>query len=117
MYGLAIPKLAPDQLLSFTATTLLANAVSEASIATTLGSTLSLMPVRRDVLAKKPADDPYLGFFYDAALVQRPWLDPNPVKSGQIFSTLISDISSSTLGTADALSKASAQLQAITTTI
>ena len=110
VYGFAIPKAAPNQLLSYTAASLLASNISETAITTKTGSSLALVPVRRDVLAVKPTNDAYTGFLYDAALVQRSWLDPDPATTSQVFNTLISDISSSTLSTDAALAKASAQL-------
>ncbi len=116
-YGLAIPKTASNQLLSYTAATLLASAESETSLVTSTNATLALIPTRRDVLAIKPISDPYLGFLYNAALVQRSWIDPNPVVSSQVFAGLVKDISSSTLRADEALSKASAQLSILNGTI
>ncbi len=112
-YGFAIPLATKNQLLAYTATTLLANAANETDLATKSATTLALIPSRRDVLAAKPKDDPYLGFLYNAVLVQKPWLDPNPTVSSQIFSNLIRDINSSTLDVGSALGKAAAQLGAL----
>ncbi len=112
-YGFAIPKSAPNQLLSYTTTTLLANAANETAFITKYGGVLSLIPTRRDVLAVKPTTDPYLGFLYNAELVHKSWIDPSPAFSDTIFSSLIKDISSSALDPSQALSKASAQLSAL----
>ena len=112
-YGFAIPKSAPNQLLSYTATTLLANAANETTLVTKYGGLLSLIPSRRDVLAVKPTIDPYLGFLYNAELVHKSWLDPNPKYSDVIFSSLIRDINSSALDPMSALSKASQQLSVL----
>lgn len=109
-YGFAIPKSAPNQLLAYTAATLLANTVSQSALTTATGADLALIPVRRDVLAAKPANDPYVALLYDAALVQRSWMDPNPITSSQVFATLVRDVASATLSTGDALSKAAATL-------
>jgi len=117
IYGFAIPKSAPNQLLSFTATTLLSNSASESALPSKLGTTLSLMPVRRDILAEKPVSDPYLGLLYQATLVQKTWLDPNPAGSDQVFATLISDLGSAFLPTDQALSKAAAQITALSAKI
>lgn len=117
VYGFAIPKTAPNQLLSYTATTLLANATSEASIPVKLGSSLALMPVRRDVLSQKPVADAYLGLLYTATLLQRSWLDPNPSGTDTIFGNLVRDISSSVLPVDQALGKAAAQIGALGATI
>ena len=110
MYGLAIPKIAPNQQLSYAAATLLANAASEAALTSKAGTTLALMPVRRDVLAQAPVDDPYLGLLYKAALVQKTWFDPNPEGTDQAFGTLITDISSGLLTPDQALSKAASTI-------
>lgn len=117
VYGFAIPKTAPNQLLSFTAATLLSSADSETALVAKSGTDIALIPARRDVLAQKPTADPYLALLYNAALVQRSWLDPNPTGSNQIFNTLIKDISSSNLPTDAALSKAAAQLGVISAKI
>lgn len=115
LYGFAIPKSTTpaSQTLAFAATRLLTNAASEASLVTKLGTKLTLVPIDRTVLSSKPKDDPYLGFLYDAALIQKTWVDPNPLLSGSIFNTLITDVSSSTLAPDAALTKASAQLDAL----
>lgn len=113
LYGFAIPKGAPNPQLSFAATVLLSSPAAQKYLVTKLGTQLTLVPIRRDVLSGKPKGDPYLGFLFDAALIQRSWLDPNPIISNQIFSTLIRDISSSALDTNQALLKASSQLGAL----
>jgi len=110
IYGIAIPKTAPDQLLSYTAATLLADAASAKGLVEKAGTELALMPVRRDVLAEKPAADPYLTLFYNAALVTKPWLDLNPKVSDEIFGALINDINSGILTVDQALAKAAAQI-------
>lgn len=113
VYGLAIPKSAPNQLLSYTATTLLASVQSESALTNDLQSSAALIPVRRDVLAQKPAADPYLSFLYDAVLIERSWIDPNPAVSEQIFSSFIRSISSSALPVDQALAKMATQLGAL----
>ncbi len=110
IYGLAIPKAAPNQLLSYTAASLLSSNATETAITTKTGTSLALIPVRRDVLAVKPPNDAHLAFLYDAGLIERAWLDPDPAGTAQVISTLISDINSSTLSVDDALAKAAAQI-------
>jgi ABC-type glycerol-3-phosphate transport system substrate-binding protein len=101
VYGFAIPKSAPNQILSFTAATLLSNTASEAAITSKTGTSLALIPARRDVLAVKPVNDAYLWLLYDAAM------------SSGIWKALVGDISSSTLPVGDALTKAAAQLSSL----
>ena len=117
LYGLAIPKTARNTLLSYTAATLLAGQVSEQSLVTTAATSLALMPVRRDVLSTKSTTDPYLGTLYNASLIQKSWLDPNPVESTPIFGSLIQNINSSILPIDQALSKAASQLLYLSGTI
>jgi ABC-type glycerol-3-phosphate transport system substrate-binding protein len=112
-YGLAIPKIAPNQLLSFTAAQLLASTDSSRALTEQAGTTLALMPVRRDVLAQAPVSDKYLSLLYTAALVNRSWFDPNPVASTAIFSTLVSDISSGLLTVEQSLDKAATRIEAL----
>ena len=110
LYGLAIPKIAPNQLLSYTAATLLTTAASESALVTKAGTTLALMPVRRDVLAQKPASDPYLTLFYNVTLVMKSWLDPDPTATDAAFGTLIENINSNILTVDQALSTAAGQI-------
>ncbi len=110
IYGFAIPKAAPNQLLSYTATTLLSGQAAQTSLTNLLQQGAALTPVRRDVLAVKPTSDPYLGFLYDATLVQKVWVDPNPIISNTIFSNLIGNINSSALTTDQAIARAAAEL-------
>ncbi len=108
-YGLAMPKGAPNNLLSYSvATTLAGNAVQK-NLALN-SAKLTLMPVRRDVIADSPKDDPYLDLFYKATLVMHSWFDPDPKVSNVVFGTLISDIMSGALRTDLALAKAGSSL-------
>ena len=112
MYGLAIPKIATNQQLSYAAAVALANADSENALTSKAATTLALMPVRRDVLANPPASDAYLALLYRAALVQKTWFDPNPAGTDLVFGQLVKDISSGILTPDDALSKAASQISA-----
>lgn len=111
-YGLAIPKVAKNPTLSYSAANLLTNTASSSALIEKAGTTLAMMPVRRDVLANKPADDRYVSLFYNLVLVMRSWFDPDPVASSAIIQTLIGDITSGFLTTDQALSKAASQIQA-----
>ena len=113
MYGLVIPKSAKNQTLSFTAASLLTNAVAEKSLSANAAVTLSLLPVRRDVLATNAVSDQYLNFLYKTVIVQKSWFDPAPVESDQILNNMLKNISSSLLDTSSALSKAEVELQSV----
>ena len=112
IYGLAIPKIASNQLLSYTAATLLAGEESETALTTKAATSLALMPVRRDVLASAPVDDPYLGLLYKAALVQKTWFDPNPTGTDKVFGDLVKNVTSGIDTPGDALSQAASQISA-----
>ncbi len=116
IYGLVIPKTAPNQLLSYTAATAFANTASSTALVEKAGTTLALMPVRRDVLANIPTADPYLALMYRATLLQRTWFDPNPVKSNEVFASLVREITSGIATVEQALSKAATQITALSRT-
>lgn len=109
-YGLAIPKSAKNPTLSYIAATGLTNTASAQALIKEGSTTLALMSVRRDVLAQKPADDPYLSLLYNVTLVMRSWLDPDTTLTENVLSTLVSDLNSGILDTSQALSKASSQI-------
>lgn len=66
-------------------------------------------PVRRSLLAAS-GDDAYKTVFYDAALVSRGWLDPNPTESSIIFQTMINNVTSGRMRVSEAVSVAHEQL-------
>ncbi len=113
IYGLSIPKAAPNMLLSFTIASALAGTDSEAALSGDAAITLSLLPVRRDVLANSKISDKYLNFLYKTALVQKSWFDPNPVESDRILGDMIKTINSSLDSISGALGTAQSKLQAV----
>ena len=58
-----------------------------------LGSMLYLPSVRRDIIARG-STDPYIDVFNKAALVSNGWLDIEPMKSRQILSGMVQNITS-----------------------
>lgn len=74
-----------------------------------LTKTTGLPPVRRDLLAEDPKD-PYLTLFYEAALISKAWLDPNPRESATIFKNMSEAITSGRLGIGEAVLAGSQQL-------
>jgi ABC-type glycerol-3-phosphate transport system substrate-binding protein len=117
IYGLAIPKSAPNQLLSYTVAANLTGAPAEQSLVENAGADLSLVPSRRDVIAKKPSSDAYMSMLYDIALVIYPWTDPNPRATDPIFMKLVSNISSGLLPSDQALEQAAAQISVLSANI
>ncbi|MEI6316618.1 MAG: extracellular solute-binding protein [bacterium] len=112
IFGIAIPKSAKNQLLSFTAASLLTNSAAEASLSGNSAVTLALLPVRRDVLSGKQVSDQYLNFLYKTVIVQKSWFDPDPIVSDKILGGAIRDINSSLMTIDEALGKAETQLEA-----
>lgn len=68
-----------------------------------------LPPVRRDLLAIRPADA-VQSVFYDSALIARAWHDPSPVETDQLLQGMIDDIGSGRLKTSQALSVAQSSI-------
>ena len=113
IYGIAIPKAAHNQLLSFTAASLLTNSAAEASLSGNSAVTLALLPVRRDVLSGSQVSDQYLNFLYKTVIVQKSWFDPDPILSDKILGGAVRDVNSSLMTTDEALGKAETQLEAV----
>ncbi|HAT68285.1 MAG: hypothetical protein A2481_04485 [Candidatus Yonathbacteria bacterium RIFOXYC2_FULL_47_9] len=62
-----------------------------------------LPPVRRDLLANRPASA-VQSIFYDSALISRAWHDPSPVETDELLGGMIEDIGSGRLKVSQALS-------------
>lgn len=58
-----------------------------------LSKSLSIPPVRKDLLQISQTD-PYISVFFRAAISSFSWTDPNPVKTKQIFRDMINNINS-----------------------
>lgn len=84
MRGLAILKTTKNVPAAFKAAVML----SDTQFISTISDALSLPPVRRDLLAKKPADAD-LSLFYGGALISRAWLDPSPDDTDVIFMNMV----------------------------
>nr|MBP6884668.1 hypothetical protein [Candidatus Paceibacterota bacterium] len=113
IYGIAIPKTAKNQALSYSVASTFANKTWSEMLVANGGSNFAFSPARRDVLSQKPTSDPYKALIYDSALVFYPWTDPNPRSTDPIFRQLISSITSGVLTTYQALLQTGGQLQSI----
>lgn len=71
-----------------------------------------LPPVRRDLIAQTP-EDAYLAVFYDAALISRAWLDPDPAATYTIFQKMVESVISSRETLIDAVDQAGDELQVL----
>ena len=86
-----------------------ANILSGRELSSQLAGDLALPPARRDLLAVAPPGF-YLPVFYRAALQARGWLDPHPEKTDEIFSEMISNITSGRFDVDSAIGKASGEI-------
>ena len=69
----------------------------------------SYSPARRDIISAGTSDS-LQTVFYNSALISKGWLDPNSVKTSQIFQVMIDDITTGRSKTGDSLKKASQEL-------
>jgi hypothetical protein len=65
--------------------------------------------MNRSLLNDKPADPSMLTFF-NSAVISRSWLDPNKEETNSIFKELIENSLSNKLSVAEAIDKASNQM-------
>lgn len=74
-----------------------------------LAQALGLAPLRSDLLAAG-ASDPFQAVFYRSALYTRGWIDPNPAASAGVIRTMVENVATGRLSTADAVAKANQEL-------
>ncbi len=101
-------KNAPNPVAAYAAATFIS---SSASI-DALSKSLSLPPVRRDLLQIQQSD-PYVSVFFRAALSTFAWPDPQPARSDDIFRTMIVDVTSGKSDPTTAVNTATRELQSI----
>ena len=65
--------------------------------------------MRRDLLVSRPTD-PILSIFYTEALISRGWIDPSSIKTTDIFSRLVKNITSGIYEPSQAVSLANEEL-------
>lgn len=106
MLAVAVSKASKNINTAFLAATKMA----DKPFAGSLSAELSLPPVRRDLLLVKPTSSSYLSVFYDSALISKSWLDPNSEKSSDIFSGMVSSVTSGRVLAGTALSNAAGSL-------
>lgn len=70
-----------------------AQLLASADISAQLTGLLRLAPVQRSVIAQG-TNDPYRRVLYDAALISRGWLDPDPEASNTVFRQMVEDVTS-----------------------
>lgn len=108
IYAIAVNKKSKNTSLAFS----VAGLLSSKDTANNFSTTLSLPPVLKSLLSKKP-NDPYMYVFHNSAIVARSWVDPNPVSTNAIFEEMFNNILSNKLDLNDSISKAQNQLERI----
>jgi multiple sugar transport system substrate-binding protein len=71
-----------------------------------------LPPVRRDLI-EAGSKDPYLTIFYDAALISKGWLDPNPFATTRLFQNLAESVTSGRVVADEAIEEANNELNVL----
>lgn len=85
--GLAVSVNAKNKAGASFATPLLVNGY----FAEELSRSESLVPTRRDLIAKKQ-EDPFMSVFYSSALSAQSWLDPNYQETQEIFKNMVEGV-------------------------
>lgn len=104
--AVGILKSAPN----FTAAYAASNAFGSSANIDTLSKTLSLAPVRRDLLLAQQSN-PYISVFFNAALSAFAWPDQNPTQTEDIFKNMVTAVTSGKNDPATAIYEASRNLQ------
>ncbi len=86
--------------------------MSGADFVKSVSDVSALPPVRRDVLARVPADASG-SVLYSSALISRAWLDPNPPQTGVIFGRMIDSVISGRERVSEAVTRASRDIGAL----
>lgn len=105
-YGAAIVRTSKNPSGAYAAVSTL----TQNDIITSLTNSLSLIPVSRTLLAEG-TDDPYRQIAFNAALIARGWLDPDPEESDVVFEQMIDDVVSGRQRVVDAVSDAVRRLE------
>lgn len=105
MYGFSIAKSSKNP----TGTLVVLNELLSAPILNNLTASTYLPPVRRDLITAGTAD-PYLKIFYDAALIAKGWLDPDPYTSYRVFQGLVETVVSGRIMTQQAIEQANNEI-------
>jgi ABC-type glycerol-3-phosphate transport system substrate-binding protein len=102
MYGFSLVKNSPNASAAYT---ILSNLTTPTALAQWSALTY-LPPVRRDMISAGTTD-PYLAIFYDAALISKDWLDPDPTGTSGIFQTMVDSVTSGSATLNDSIQNAS----------
>jgi ABC-type glycerol-3-phosphate transport system substrate-binding protein len=108
LYSVAVVKSTTKPAGAITA----ALALSSAQTASELAAIFKLPAVRQDII-EAGSDNPTMALFNKAALISYTWLDPNPVETSRIFSTMIQDVTSGRDVAASAVTRAHSQMETL----
>jgi maltose-binding protein MalE len=109
IYALVINKKSTNLTTAFKVIGLLTNEDNAKDVS----SALSLPPVLKSLLAKKPVENAYLHTFFDSALISRTWLDVDKKQTNLIFQDMVENTLSNSMSPSQAVSKASDQLSVL----
>jgi ABC-type glycerol-3-phosphate transport system substrate-binding protein len=107
-YGVAIAGNSRNKPLALSAAGVMASADSLQKLA----PLLSLSPARRDLLAAVSAD-PWQQVFNTSAIFARSWIDPDPVKTRQIFQAMLERVQTGQVGIDAAVAEADGQIKSL----
>lgn len=108
MNGIALLKSSPNLAASFRAAAALTGSEGQSSWV----AASNYPPIRRDLLAKRPAAA-HQAVFYDSALIARAWLDPDAAKTSDIFARLVQNVTSGRMRTSEAVRSASVEIDSL----
>jgi len=104
-YALAVPKISKNTTGAFS----VSGAIASGSYTASFLSAVGLQPVRKDLLAIKPPN-PYQKIFFDSAIIARAWITPNPRLLDNIFTDMVSNVTSGRLNPTRAVNEASEKI-------
>ncbi len=106
-YAFAIPKMAENKAGAYE----VALSLSDAAVLPNIAEAVGMAPAKRALLVPDPSDL-YAAVYYPEALSAKGWLSPAPATVDQIFSAMISNVTSGRDSTPEALSAADQSLNA-----
>ncbi|MEZ4200644.1 MAG: hypothetical protein R3B69_03615 [Candidatus Paceibacterota bacterium] len=107
-YGLAIVKAAPNPQGAYLA----AQVLGRADVVAALSQQLRLVPVHRGSIASGTSD-PFRQVMFNAALIARGWLDPDPVATNDIFQEMVEAVVSNREKVSGAVSDAVRRIELV----
>lgn len=108
MVALAITKNSPNVAAAYVVASKMTSAAAESA----LSKVTSLPPVRRDLLAVRPAEA-FMSVFFDGAVQAKAWLSPEPAQLGPILREMVESVTGGRANTNQAVFKAAEQLGVI----